>query len=358
MTARRAGQVRLAHPHPDHAHTPDPGHARGSVTHVILLDGTLCSLEEPWLTHIGRIYHLLREIAEPARLSMFYEEGIQMTRWREVSDVALGRGINRQIRRAYGFLASRYRPGDRIFLFGFSRGAFAVRSLAGMIDRVGLLRAEEATVRAIRTAYRHYRMEEPDAARAAFRAAYAHPGLTVDFVGVFDTVKALGVTLPGVRRWSEPAHAFHDHRLGPTIRHGCQALALNETRVAYTPVLWETRRPPTPLNRVEQVWFRGAHSDIGGKMEGLTAPLPLAHIPLVWMLRRAGGEGLPLPDGWRGRFPCDPRAPMRGNLHGWARLFLNRRARVVGADPSERVHPTALRLADPDHTLDPLAPGG
>lgn len=68
-----------------------------------------------------------------------------------------GPGINRQIRRAYGYLASRYRPGDRIFLFGYSRGAFAVRSLAGIMDRVGLLRADQATERNVQLAYRHYR---------------------------------------------------------------------------------------------------------------------------------------------------------------------------------------------------------
>lgn len=332
-----------------HAQSPVPSHRRGPVAHVILLDGTLCSLDEPGLTHVGRIYRLLREIAGPARLSLYYEEGIQMTRWRQVSDVALGRGINRQIRRAYGFLASRYRPGDRIFLFGFSRGAFAVRSLAGMIDRVGLLRAEEATVRAIRTAYRHYERATSDDSRRAFRAAHGHAGITIDFVGVFDTVKALGVTLPGMRRWSEPAHDFHDHRLGPTIRHGCHALALDETRVAYAPLLWTSRHelPPAPVRRIEQMWFRGAHSDIGGKLEGQTAPLPLAHIPLVWMLRQAASDGLPLPEDWRARFPCDPQAPMRGNLHGWGRLFLNRRRRVVGRDPSERIHPTATQLAAP-----------
>jgi uncharacterized protein (DUF2235 family) len=347
MTPERPRPGHPAHWHPAHAHTPDPGHARGPVTHVILLDGTLCSLEEPGLTHIGRIYRLLREVAGQARLSLYYEEGIQMNRWREVSDVALGRGINRQIRRAYGFLASRYRPGDRIFLFGFSRGAFAVRSLAGMIDRVGLVRGEHATVRVIRTAYRHYQGIQSVESRVAFRRAHAHPGLTVDFVGVFDTVKALGVTLPGARRWSQPAHAFHDHRLGPTIRHGCHALALDETRAAYAPVLWNTRRDPVPapVRRVEQVWFRGAHSDIGGKMAEATASLPLAHIPLVWMLRRATAEGLALPDGWRARFPCDALAPARGNLHGWGRLFLNRRRRIVGRDPSERVHPSAMLLA-------------
>ena len=76
--------------------------------------------------------------------------------WTSALEVALGRGINEKIRHAYGVLASRYRPGDRIYLIGYLRGAYAVRSLAGVIYKVGLLRAEQATMRNIRQAYCHY----------------------------------------------------------------------------------------------------------------------------------------------------------------------------------------------------------
>ena len=82
-----------------------------------------------------------------------------------------GRGLNRQIRRAYGWLASHYREGDRIFLFGYSRGAYAVRSLAGVIDRVGLLRREHATERGVQLAYRHYQNGPDTVAAAAFARA-------------------------------------------------------------------------------------------------------------------------------------------------------------------------------------------
>ncbi len=104
-----------------------------------------------------------------------YEPGIQWRDWKGTLDVIEGRGINRQIRRVYGLLASRYRPGDRIWLFGYSRGAYAVRALAGLIDRVGLLRAEAATERNITLAYRHYRAD-PDGYRgAAVRARKLPP---------------------------------------------------------------------------------------------------------------------------------------------------------------------------------------
>ena len=107
------------------------GHARarGPVTHVIILDGTMSTLNEGEETNAGLTYRLLAERGGPD-LSLYYEAGLQWRSWRNSWDVIVGRGINRQIRRAYGYLASRYRPGDRIFLFGYSRGAYAVRSLA------------------------------------------------------------------------------------------------------------------------------------------------------------------------------------------------------------------------------------
>ena len=136
--------------------THSPTRGRKATTHVILLDGTASSLEPGEETNIGRIYRLLREQPAAAHLSLYYEAGVQWHMWRDTADVAMGRGINRQIRRAYGWLAGRYRPGDRIFLFGYSRGAYAVRSLAGLIDQVGLLRSDQATERNVQLAYRYY----------------------------------------------------------------------------------------------------------------------------------------------------------------------------------------------------------
>ena len=115
---------------------------RGPQAHVIILDGTMSTLEPGHETHAGRLYQMCREMG--AEVSVFYESGVQWTGWASAPDVMMGRGINRQIRRAYGYLASRYRPGDRIYLLGYSRGAYAVRSLAGVIGEVGLLRAEHA----------------------------------------------------------------------------------------------------------------------------------------------------------------------------------------------------------------------
>ncbi len=310
---------------------------RGRVDHVIIIDGTMSSLRPGCETNAGLTYKLLKSVPN-SHMSVRYEAGVQWQAWRTTLDVIEGRGINRQIRRVYGFLASRYHPGDRIFLFGYSRGAYAVRSLAGIIDRVGLVRAEHATERNIEIAYRHYQRASEGAAHRAFVKRFCHEDAPVEMIGVWDTVKALGFRAPVVWRWSETKHAFHNHHLGPAIRHGYHALALDETREAYTPVLW--RCPEGWDGHVEQMWFRGTHGDVGGQLDGFTEARPLANIPLVWILGKAEGCGLSLPEDWRALFPCDPEAPSVGTTRGWGKLFVLRRKRIVGTDPSERLHPT------------------
>lgn len=318
------------------ATTPEPVPGRGPTDHVIILDGTLSSLDEGHQTNAGITFQLLDEARKSARLSMYYEPGLQWQGWRHALDVAAGRGINRQIRRAYGFLASRYRPGDRIFLFGYSRGAYAVRSLAGLIDRMGLLRRDEATERAIMLLYRHYQTNPDSPAARRLVRRLCHAETRIEMVGVWDTVKALGLQLPVLWKFTEVPHRFHNHHLGRSIRRGFHALALDETRNVFEPVLWDC--PPGWEGHVEQVWFRGAHGDVGGMIGGYLAARPLSNIPLVWMLDRAADCGLALPDGWRDRFPCDVTAPMVGTWRAWGKMFLLRKRRVVGQDRSESLH--------------------
>ena len=328
------------------------GVRRGPVTLVVILDGTMSSLEEGRETNVGLIWKLLSRKAPSASLAMYYEPGIQFTNWSQLRDVIEGRGLNRQIRRAYGWLSSHYRPGDRIFLFGYSRGAYAVRSLAGVIDRVGLLTPASATERNVFQAYRHYRTIPDSEAARRFRAIHCHPDVFIDMVGVFDTVKALGLRAPLVWRWTEIAHRFHDHSLGRSTRRGYHALALHERREAYAPVMWKTE-PDWP-GLCEQRWFRGTHGDVGGQLSDETASRPLANSPLVWMLERAEASGLRLPDGWRDAYPCDPLAPSIGLDRGWGRALRSRRPRQVGLDRSERIDDTALEGPEPAPFVDPF----
>ncbi|QUJ78005.1 DUF2235 domain-containing protein [Sulfitobacter albidus] len=283
-------------------------------------------------TNAGLTYRLAQEMGP--RISIYYEPGLQWQDWTALGGVIAGKGINRQIRRAYGYLASRFRPGDRIFLMGFSRGAYAVRSLAGIIDRVGLLRAEHATERNVRQAYRHY--ECGGTARAAFTRAHCATDVPIEMIGVWDTVKSLGINAPVLWRLSVARHAFHNHHLGGCVKRGYHALALDETRVVYRPVMWES--DPARPDQIEQVWFRGSHGDVGGQLGGRHAARPLSNIPLVWMLARAEASGLPLPEGWAARFAQDITAPSIGTFAGWGKVFVTRRKRVVGGDPSERLH--------------------
>lgn len=325
--------------------TPARPRGRAPIDHVILLDGTLSSLEPGCETNIGLIYKLLKSQPASARLSLYYEAGVQWHMWRDTPAVAMGRGINRQIRRAYGWLSTRYRPGDRIFFFGYSRGAYAVRSLAGVIDQVGLLRTEHATERNVQLAYRYYRREPGSPGEAVFRKRFCHERVEIEMIGAFDTVKALGVRLPLLWVWTEPHHDFHNHHLSPVVKAGFHALALDETRAAFEPILWNTRAGDWQ-GRLEQRWFRGAHGDVGGQLGGFQAARPLSNIPLVWMLERAESSGMALPEGWRDMFPTDPSAPSVGTTRGWGKAFLLRARRKVGGDPSEAVHPS-VAAAEP-----------
>ncbi|WP_433561930.1 DUF2235 domain-containing protein [Nocardia sp. CA-151230] len=206
---------------------------------------------------------------------------------------AFGLGLEANLSAAYWQLALNWEPGDEIYIFGFSRGAYTARSLAGMINRLGIL-TYEAIIggqypRALAIYKTRKNPEEPDPPEwAAFRAANCHPERPViNFLGVFDTVGAMGV--PGITSW---LHSFHDVRLSRIVLCARQALAIDERRRAFSPCLWEIPADQRELydrpDRVKQVWFEGVHSDIGGGY----ADCGLSDITLRWMIAEAEAEGL------------------------------------------------------------------
>ncbi len=209
-----------------------------------------------------------------------------------------------------------------------------------MIDQIGLLKNTDATERNIREVYRHYRYAPDTAAATVFAERHCHLAVGIEAVAVWDTVKALGLRLPLLWRLLPERHDFHNHTLGPAIRNGFHALALEERRMAYAPVMW--RCDPAWTGRMEQVWFRGTHGDVGGQLGGFEAARHLSNIPFAWIVGRLELCGLDLPDNWRARYVQDADAPSIGGWRGWSRLFLFRRRRIVGRDPSERLHETAL----------------
>lgn len=298
----------------------------------------MSSLAPGFESNAGIAFKLISEVG--SRVSVHYEQGLQWSNLTKAYGVVTGRGINHQIRSAYGYLSSRYRPGDKIFLFGFSRGAYAVRSLAGIIDMIGLLRADHATERNIRTAYRHYECSPSSTVVKAFVDSHCHEKIEIDMIGVWDTVKSLGLNVPVFWRLSIKRNAFHNHELGTSVQHGYQALALDENRVAFSPVLWNSEKDWP--GHVEQMWFRGAHGDIGGQLGAHIESRPLANIPLVWILGKAESCGLPLPSNWQARFPQDVNAPSVGTRRGLAGILIMRKKRKICQSSSEDMHPSTV----------------
>jgi uncharacterized protein (DUF2235 family) len=225
---------------------------------------------------------------------VFYVRGVGTRRFQHLRGGAFGIGLSRNVREAYRFLVENYEPGDELFLFGFSRGAFTARSTAGLVRNSGIVRREHAA--RIDEAYGLYRGRDnrtkPNGIDAAlFRRMYSHPDADIHFIGVWDTVGALGIPIDGFRppfitkRWS-----FHDTTLSSHVRAAYHALSIDERRGPFKPTLWEQQPAARGQQTLEQVWFAGVHCDVGG---GYADPA-LGEIPLLWMADRARDNGLAL----------------------------------------------------------------
>ncbi|MDP9344811.1 MAG: DUF2235 domain-containing protein, partial [Actinomycetota bacterium] len=202
---------------------------------------------------------------------------------------AFGLGLSRNVRDCYRFVIECYEPGDELFFFGFSRGAFTARSTVGLIRNAGVLRREHAD--RLDDAYRLYRSggdaRAPTGLEAElFRRSFAHPEVRIHFVGVWDTVGALGI--PGLpARIARGRWGFHDTKLSSYVDFAYQALAIDEQRRPFLPTLWQRQEHATE-QVLQQVWFAGAHSDVGG---GYPDP-SLSEIALLWIVERAHSCGL------------------------------------------------------------------
>lgn len=295
-------------------------------------------------TNIGQTYRLLSELPDDAGMRVYYEPGIQWRGLRRSHEVLAGIGINRQIRRSYMWLAEGYKPGDRIILMGFSRGAYAVRSLAGLVDRMGLLRLGALNDTRMETLYSLYRNAPESVAAQEMTADHCHPDVPITFIGAYDTVRALGVRYPLIWRFMPLPHPYHTHTLGAHVQIARHALALDETRSAFRPILWDTANVREGQD-VQQMWFEGSHGDIGGHLSGRLKARFRGNISLNWMLAEAQVVELSLPPNWQARFPTDVQAPSVGTSSGFNKLFWARGRRTVGLDPSEALHPSARASA-------------
>lgn len=216
---------------------------------------------------------------------------------------ALGFGLDKEIRRAYKFLSFWFRPGDEIYIFGFSRGAFTARSLSGYLHAVGLLRREFCSAENEQRAWEFYRTPPQDRLAAdwlSFRTPLAGDGTTlvhpanaarVRALCVFDTVGALGVPGNLFRQLNRSKYEFHGTEVNASVDIRLHAVAIDEPRPEFVATMWtkpKFQHFNLDVSPIEQVWFPGAHGDIGG---GYVAwdevdQLGLSHLPLAWMLQR------------------------------------------------------------------------
>jgi len=262
---------------------------------VVCCDGTWNTPDQsrdgkPCATNVTKVARAVaREDSAGIAQLLYYHRGVGSSRGERLRGGAFGFGLSREIQRAYRFIVENYEPGDQLYFFGFSRGAYTARSTVGFVRNAGILRPQHAGL--VDEAYALYR----DAATAPrsveselFRRSYSHE-TRIRFIGVWDTVGALGIPLSGMRwvnlinrRWQ-----FHNVDLSTTVDAAFQALAIDERRRPFAPAIW-SQQPDAGQQRLEQVWFTGVHSDVGGGYPSSG----LSDLALLWMVERARSCGL------------------------------------------------------------------
>lgn len=303
----------------------------------------------------------------PPQVSI-YDDGVGTEDFKPVRVVAgaTGYGLSRNVRQLYKELVRIYDPGDRIFLFGFSRGAFTVRTLAGLIGVCGIVDVRRlptvaALQSAVKRAYRAYRARyrtplgrlvrgavDPQSIER-FRAECCHElPAPVHFLGVWDTVDAVGLPfhLAEVINLTVYRFKFPDQHLGAVVQTACHALSVDDERHSFHPLLWH-HRDAGDDQRIDQTWFAGAHSNVGGGYPKQGVSL----VALEWMLEKAERAGLRLVPGDRGYYRdhanvddkvYDPRAGI-GMFYRWkprdvaALCAANRVAPTVHLSVLERI---------------------
>jgi uncharacterized protein (DUF2235 family) len=297
---------------------------------VLCFDGTWNKpdeerpLSEQVETNVRRFHEATPvEAPDGVRQIKWYSAGVG-ARWDErLRGGAFGYGIDEIIRNGYEFLVTNHAEGDEIFVLGFSRGAYAARSLVGMLRKAGLVKELDF----VPAAYELYRRRDakPDSPAAVeFRAANARV-VGVKFLGVWDTVGALGIPHSAFdifdifENHNREKYQFHDTGLSGIVENAYHAVAIDEHREEFQPTLWT---PPFRAGQtVEQRWFVGAHCDVGGGYR----ERELSDFGLGWMMEKAAGCGLALSPARR---PQPKPEAARGTLHDSFAEFLHGAARI------------------------------
>lgn len=318
---------------------------------VVCMDGTWNQPEREdgrvIPTNVLKLMRALRPTGDGGRCQVvFYGRGVGTGGWFDrIKGGAFGIGLSDNILDGYRFIANNYDAGDgerepdEIYLFGFSRGAFTARSLAGMIGAVGLL--EKLDMNRLPEAFALYRTPpEQRAKHPSYGLVHETRKVTIKFIGVWDTVGALGIPVTWLKWIGRRNYHFHNVELGSNVRFAYQALAIDEHRKPFEAAIWtRPSDPPKHRQEVEQMWFAGAHSNVGG---GYPDP-GLSDIALTWMMEKAQACGLSFDEAYARRciqpsydgVLVDSRTPVY-------RVWRRRYRKVRGRDDhlNERVHPS------------------
>jgi len=264
---------------------------------IVCADGTWSDEDRASArTNVAKIHRALQTWAvEGVDQWVCYVSGVGTTSGEALCGGAFGYGLTRNILQGYYFLIDNYQPGDQLYFFGFSRGAYTVRSLAGFIRNSGLLKLEYKDH--VDQAFKLYRSRSsntnPNEREAVeFRHNYSYEPEIV-FIGVWDTVGSLGIPNGSLRLLSLLLRLFgydwqfHDVKLSRHVRYAYQALSIHERRSTFVPTLWE-KQDGADRQVLEQVWFPGTHCDVGG---GYNAA-GLSDGALYWMIEKAKECGL------------------------------------------------------------------
>ena len=261
---------------------------------VICADGTWNrpeeDLQKDFPTNVLKLARAIKPSGSALKQHVFYDWGLGSYHNGVGAGVA-GQGIHKNILDGYRYIVQNFAQGDKIYLFGFSRGAYTVRALSGLINNCGILKRADA--RLINEAWKIYkspaRQNMPQGPTATeFREKYCHRSRKIHFVGAWDTVGALGIPFSFMGLFQRDDE-FYDTKMGANIVIARHALSIDEQREDFAPTIWRPRQGVD----LKQVWFAGVHSDVGGPYPpDKETHLVAADVPLEWMVKEASQSGL------------------------------------------------------------------
>lgn len=265
-------------------------------------------------TNVWKMYCALPDTPDQLK---FYDSGVGTggNLFEHLTGGALGEGLFSKVQDCYSFLSHVYDPGDSIYLFGFSRGAYTARSVAGMVAAFGLpsKSLSNSTTPEIFAAYRELDKDKRKAMKAHLAESYGLEDVRIAMVGVWDTVGSLGIPGTLFSGLNESKYGFLDTTLSDCIDRAFHAISIDERRASFQPTLWTNKDGTYRSNdaNVEQVWFPGGHCDVGGSYP----EAELADIALGWMMWKGKECGLQfLPDAEAKYFKLDA-AHVKGRSH-------------------------------------------